>query len=70
MAVSLNWLPCLRRVLMSCIDGEPSYREFDRTIESNKGPVRLQWLATEIVVRSLKILDRKPKDSLEPEGAA
>jgi hypothetical protein len=52
------------------IEGELTYREFDRTIESENGPVKVQWPVTEIVVESFKILDRKPKDTSEPERAA
>jgi single-strand DNA-binding protein len=52
------------------IEGELTYREFDRTIESETGPVKVQWPVTEIVVESFKILDRRPKDILDPEGAA
>jgi single-strand DNA-binding protein len=52
------------------VEGELTYREFDRTIETETGSVKVQWPITEIVVESFKILDRKPKDTSEPERAA
>jgi single-strand DNA-binding protein len=52
------------------IEGELTYREYNRTIESESGPVNVQWPVAEIVVDSIKVLDRKRKDSNETEGAA
>jgi len=52
------------------VEGELSYREYTRTIESESGAVNVQWPVAEIVVDSIKILDRKRKDSNEKEGAA
>ena len=52
------------------IEGELTYRDFERTIESETGAIKVQWPVTEIVVESIKTLDRKKKDSTEMEGAA
>lgn len=52
------------------IEGELSYREYNRTIKSESGPVNVQWPVTEIVVESLKVLDRKRRENNDPEGAA
>lgn len=52
------------------IEGELTYREFDRTVETETGPVKVQWPVTEVVVDSFKVLDRKTKDNSEPERAA
>ncbi|NUQ29758.1 MAG: single-stranded DNA-binding protein [Acidobacteriaceae bacterium] len=52
------------------VEGELSYREYTRTIESESGAVNVQWPVAEIVVESIKILDRKRKESNEKEGAA
>jgi len=50
--------------------GELTYREYNRTIESESGPVNVQWLVAEIVAESIKVLDRKSKENNEMEGAA
>src|SRR3954469_8107938 len=52
------------------IEGELTYREFERTVESETAAIKVQWPVTEIVVESIKTLDRKKKDSTETEGAA
>ena len=52
------------------IEGELTYREFERTVESETGAIKVQWPVTEIVVESIKTLDRKKKDSTDMEGAA
>ena len=52
------------------IEGELTYREFERAVESETGAIKVQWPVTEIVVESIKTLDRKKKDSTETEGAA
>jgi single-strand DNA-binding protein len=51
------------------IEGELTYREFERTIESETGSTKVQWPVTEIVVESIKSLDRKKKGNTETEGA-
>ena len=73
-------LPSIRRNRPLCrhssetshvlIEGELTYREFERTVESETGAINVQWPVTEIVVESIKTLDRKKKDSTEREGAA
>ena len=52
------------------IEGELTYREFERTIEGETGAFKVQWPITEIVVDSFRVLDRKSKDTSEPERAA
>ena len=52
------------------IEGELTYREFERTIESETGAIKVQWPVTEIVVESIKTLDRKKKDSPEIKTVA
>jgi single-strand DNA-binding protein len=52
------------------IEGELSYREYNRTIESETGSVNVPWPVTEVVVESIRVLDRKKKDNLDTEGAA
>jgi single-strand DNA-binding protein len=52
------------------LEGELTYREYTRTIESESGAVNVQWPVAEIVVDSIKVLDRKRKESNEKEGAA
>lgn len=41
------------------LEGELAYREYDRTIETEAGPVKVQWPITEIVVDTVSLLDRK-----------
>ena len=41
------------------IEGEITYREYERTIETDSGPVKVQWPVTEIVIETVKVLDRK-----------
>src|SRR3954452_6141379 len=50
------------------LEGELVYREYDRTIETETGPVRVQWPITELVIDSISVLDRREKE--EREGAA
>ncbi|MFL6448966.1 MAG: hypothetical protein ACJ746_14965 [Bryobacteraceae bacterium] len=66
-----NWLDdaVVHRALTT-EEGEPTYREFERTVESETGAIKVQWPVTEIVVESIKTLERKKKDSSETEGAA
>ena len=52
------------------LEGELTYREYDRTIEAESGPVKVQWPVTEIIIESLKVLDRRRKEENESEGAA
>jgi single-strand DNA-binding protein len=52
------------------IEGELTYREYSRTIESESGPVNVQWPVAEIVLESIKALDRKRKESNDVQGAA
>lgn len=51
------------------IEGEITDREYERTIETSSGPVKVQWPVTEVVVHSIKPLDRKSNED-EPEEAA
>ena len=50
------------------IEGELAYREYDRTIETDGGPVKVQWPATEIVIESVSVINRKERE--ERKGAA
>jgi single-stranded DNA-binding protein len=52
------------------IEGELSYREYNRTIETESGTVNLPWPVTEIIVESIRVLDRKTTDHDACEGAA
>jgi single-strand DNA-binding protein len=50
------------------IEGELTYRDYDRTIETDNGPVSVLWPVAEIVIDSISILDRREKR--ERRGAA
>ena len=50
------------------IEGELVHREYDRTVETDSGPVKVNWPLTEVVIDSISLLDRKEKQ--EKEGAA
>ena len=48
------------------LEGELLYREYERTIETDSGPVKVPWPVAEIVIDSLSVLNRKA----EKRGAA
>jgi single-strand DNA-binding protein len=50
------------------IEGELSHREYERTIETDNGPVKVLWPVMEVVIDSVSVLDRKEKQ--EKRGAA
>lgn len=50
------------------IEGELVHREYERTIETESGSVKVLWPVTAIVIDSISVLDRKSKQ--KPEGAA
>lgn len=50
------------------IEGELVYREYERTVETENGPVKVHWPVTEVVINSISVLDRK--DNQERRGAA
>jgi single-strand DNA-binding protein len=52
------------------IEGELTYREYTRTIETENGTVTVPWPVTEIIVASIRFLDRKRTDDPACEGAA
>jgi single-stranded DNA-binding protein len=47
------------------IEGELAYRQYDRRIETDSGPINVKWPIAEIVVHSIAALNRHTK-----EGAA
>lgn len=50
------------------LEGELVYREYERTIETDSGPMKVPWPVTEIVIDSLSVLDHKQR--AERRGAA
>src|SRR3954451_8209995 len=50
------------------IEGELVHREYERTIETESGPVKVPWPVTEVVIDSISVLDRR--DRQERRGAA
>jgi single-strand DNA-binding protein len=50
------------------VEGELVHREYERTIETDSGPVKVPWAVSEIVIESISVLDRKEKT--ERRGAA
>lgn len=52
------------------IEGELTYREYSRTIETENGSVNIPWPVTEIVVETITFLDRKRTDGCASEGTA
>lgn len=50
------------------LEGELIYREYERTIETESGPVKVPWDVAEIVVESLSVLDCPQQQ--ERKGAA
>jgi single-strand DNA-binding protein len=43
------------------LEGELVYREYERTVETESGPVKVQWPVTEIIIDSISLIDRKQK---------
>lgn len=50
------------------VEGHLTYREYERTIETESGPVKVMWPVTEILVENIRLLDRNAKQ--EEQGAA
>lgn len=50
------------------IEGELVYRESERTIETDNGPVKIPWPVAEIVMETLSVLGHKQR--AERRGAA
>ena len=50
------------------LEGELVYREYERTIETDNGPVKVPWPVTEIVIGAISVIDRK--QNREQRGAA
>jgi len=50
------------------LEGELIYREYERTIETENGPVKVPWPVTEIVIETISVIDRNRKQ--EERGAA
>ncbi len=48
------------------IEGELVYREYERTVETDSGLVKVEWPVTEVVIDSVKTPDGQAKD----KGAA
>ncbi len=49
------------------LKGELTYRECERTVETESGPVKVSWSVTEIVIETISFIDRKRKP--EERGA-
>ena len=45
-----------------------TYREYDRTIETESGPVRVKWPVSVVIVHSIEHLNRK--SGKQERGAA
>ena len=50
------------------LEAELVYREYERTVETESGPVKVLWPVTEVVIESLSVLDRNERS--EKRGAA
>jgi single stranded DNA-binding protein len=50
------------------IEAELAYREYERTVETEGGPVKVMWPVTEVVIESFSVIDRN--DRSEKRGAA
>lgn len=43
------------------LEGELIHREYERTIETETGPVQVQWPITEVAIQSVSLFDPKEK---------
>ena len=50
------------------IEGGLVNREYERTIETETGPVKVPWPVTEVIIDGISLLDRKERQ--EKKGAA
>ena len=50
------------------LEGELVHREYERTIETESGPLKVPWPVTEVVFDSISVLDREERQ--ERRGAA
>ena len=50
------------------LEGELVYREYERTVETDNGPVKVPWPAAEIVIGTISVIGRK--QNREQKGAA
>lgn len=50
------------------IEAELVYREYERIVETESGPVKVLWPVTDVVIDALSVLDRN--DRAEKRGAA
>jgi single-strand DNA-binding protein len=50
-----------------CLEGELVHREYERTIETDSGPIKVRWPVTEIVIGSVSV---NRKQNREQRGAA
>jgi single-stranded DNA-binding protein len=50
------------------LEGELVYREYERTVETDNGPVKVPWPVTEIVIGAISVIDKK--QNREQRGAA
>jgi single-strand DNA-binding protein len=52
------------------VEGELTYREYSRTVETEWGPVQVAWPVTEVIAESISRLDRTRRGGEnEPEEA-
>ena len=50
------------------LEGELVYREYERTVETDNGSVKVLWPVTQIVIGTISVIDRK--QNREQRGAA
>jgi single-strand DNA-binding protein len=60
----------LKKGTQVVIEGELTYREYNRTIETESGAFNVSWPVTEIVVNSITTLNRKRRENNSSEDAA
>ena len=47
------------------LEGEMSYRDYEREIETPEGPVKVQWPVAEIVVSTISVIHSKSAEKGE-----
>ena len=43
-----------------------SYRKYDRTVETDEGPIKIKWPVAEVMVHSVARLNRQSKNEKDP----
>jgi single-strand DNA-binding protein len=67
---SANYAAKIKPGSLVYLEGEMTYRDYDREVETPEGPVKVQWPIAEIVASSISALNSDKADKQEKGEAA